>query len=265
MNTAAHWLRGGIAALTLVAPSTGQPAVNNAVSALSAGAFTNEVDSLASAPRVERPAVSDDPFPGRTYGDLDDEACLQALDERHVDYERPRRARGVSAPVHLMGALHGVRFVHAELTEDWEESARREVLDCRLVLSLDDLAALLAKRGVTTVFHYGVYRGDLPLPKHGRPLHHVAALAIDIAGFERDDGTKLDVRHDWAGWVGAPTCSEKTPIASKKPNAGELHDLLCDVAGAKLFHQVLTPNHDAKHRDHFHLEVMRQTSWTMLE
>jgi hypothetical protein len=229
--------------------------------ALSAGAVPTDV---VSAPYVKR-APADDPFPGRTYGELDDESCLNALDDRHVDYERAGRARGVSAPVHLMGALHGVRFVHAELAEEWQESARREVLDCRLVLALDDFAAMLAPRGVVTVYHYGVYRGDLPLPKHGRPLHHVAAMAIDVAGFERDDGTHLDVRRDWAGWVGAHTCNEAKPVASKKPNAPELHDLLCAAAEAKLFHQVLTPNHDAKHKDHFHLEVMRDTSWTMLE
>ena len=38
---------------------------------------------------------------------------------------------------------------------------------------------LAAERGITTVLHYGVYRGDLPLPRRGRPLHHVAALAIE--------------------------------------------------------------------------------------
>ncbi len=56
--------------------------------------------------------------------------------------------------------------------------------------------------------------------------------------------------------VRSPARSERT---------GELHGILCDVVGEKLFHQVLTPNHDARHRDHFHLEVMRDTEWTLVE
>jgi hypothetical protein len=40
---------------------------------------------------------------------------------------------------------------------------------------------------------------------------------------------------------------------------------VCEAAEEKLFHQVLTPNHDARHRDHVHLEVMRGTEWRMVE
>ena len=55
-----------------------------------------------------------DPFPGRTYGNLDAKSCLRALDEREVPYERFGHARGVSTPVLLMGPLHGVLFFHAD-------------------------------------------------------------------------------------------------------------------------------------------------------
>ena len=279
MNTAASWLRGGIVALVLATPATGEPAEKVALVVSSDLPTLPRVSAalspaLAPAP-VLVPAPADDalpappafvdPFPGHTYGNLEDLACVLELDTRNIAYQRyERHARGVQTPVRLLGPLHGVRFQHAD-TADWLASARREILDCRLVLALDDLAGLLAARGVATVLHYGVYRSDLPLPKRGRPLHHVAALAIDVAAFVKDDGTRLDVQRDWAGRVGARTCEDDLDAPARTARSGELHGILCDVAREKLFHQVLTPNHDARHKDHFHLEVMRETEWTMLE
>lgn len=205
-----------------------------------------------------------DPFPGRTYGNLDAKTCLRELDEREVPYERFGRARGVSTPVLLMGPLHGVLFFHAD-APDWLTSARREVLDCRLVLSLDDFARALSARGVTSVVHYGIYRSDVPLPAHGRPQHHVAGLAIDVAAFVKADATRIEVLRDWSRKGGVKSCSEDAPAAGLSNNALELRGILCDVAKEKMFHQVLTPNHNAQHRDHFHLEVMRGTSWTLMQ
>jgi hypothetical protein len=260
MKTAASWMRGGIVGLILVAPATGEPAERVTRNVL--------VDSLAietELPPVDAiplPALPVDPFPGRTYGDMDDFGCVLALEARGVAYERVGHARGVQTPVRLMGPLHGVRFRHAD-TPDWLESAKREILDCRLVLALDDLASVVAARGFTTVLHYGVYRGDLPLPKRGPVLHHVAALAMDVAAFEKEDGTRVDVRRDWRSRVGAPVC-DAGPHASDAPTA-EVHGIVCEVASERLFHQVLTPSHDARHKDHVHLEVMRGTEWSMVE
>lgn len=262
MRTAASWMRGGIVGLILVAPATGEPAEKVALNArLDAPVLEAEPPPVNA---VALPDVPVNPFPGRTYGNLEDVDCILGLETREIPYERyPGHARGVQTPVRLMGPLHGVRFQHAD-TPDWLASARREILDCRLVLALDDLAAVVASRGVTTVLHYGVYRGDLPLPKHGRPLHHTAALAIDVAAFVKDDGTRLDVRRDWRGYVGQPTCDGSDGAVGREATR-ELRAMLCEVAREKLFHQVLTPNHNAEHKDHFHLEVMRDTEWTMVE
>jgi hypothetical protein len=256
MNLVASWVHGGILALFLGAPATVAPPMEP-VEPPEGAPGPSGVERGADAP-------SADPFPSRTYGNLDDEGCLAALDQRNIPYERyERRARGVKTPVRLLGALHGVKFIHADIP-DWLTSARREILDCRLVLALDDLASLASRHGVASVVHYGVYRGDLPLPKTGRPLHHVAALAIDVAAFVKEDGTRLDVKRDWPGRVGGATCEGK-PAPAKDDQSDELYGVLCDVARERLFHQVLTPNHDSRHKDHFHLEVMRGTSWTLVQ
>jgi hypothetical protein len=279
MNTAASWLRGALAGSIFAITALGEPAGNVSFAAQSEPVSPPSINLAAPSALVEAvapapdpsPVDAVDPFPGHTYGNLEDVACLVALENRGIAYERyGRHAHGVQTPVRLMGPLHGVHFMHAEAT-DWLASARHEILDCRLVLALDDFAALLARRGVTSVYHYGVYRGDLPLPRKGRPLHHVAALAMDVAMFEKEDGTRIEVRRDWSRRLGARTCAaDGASGASTSPpppseRAGELHAILCDVVGEKLFHQVLTPNHDAAHWDHFHLEVMRDTEWTLVE
>jgi hypothetical protein len=204
-----------------------------------------------------------DPFPGRSYGKLDAGACYRALDERSVSYAKVARARGVDAPVRLTGLLHGVDF-HSEPDVHRERMAH-EILDCRLALALDDFARMLSQRGVVEVIHLGMYRGDLPLPRGKRLRHHVAALAIDVAAFVKADGTRVIVQDDWHGRIGAQTCGERAQPWKPTPATVELRELLCEAAGAKLFHQMLTPNHDRRHADHFHLEVMRDTSWMMVE
>jgi hypothetical protein len=289
MKTAAHWLRGALAGSILAVTALGEPAGNVSFAAQSEPVLLatslNPVVPRIEAVEAEAPtpaapvaaALPVDPFPGHTYGNLEDVACLVALENRSIAYERyGRHAHGVQTPVRLMGPLHGVHFMHAE-APDWLQSARHEILDCRLVLALDDFAALLAQRGITAVYHYGVYRGDLPLPKKGRPLHHVAALAMDVAMFEKEDGSRLVVRRDWSRRQGVRPCAVNpateaaaAPGSANAPNAPttparELRGILCDVVGEKLFHQVLTPNHDANHWDHFHLEVMRDTEWTLVE
>ena len=248
--------------LILVAPATGESAERaNLETHLD---FPAVEAAFPPVDPIPAPDLTGDPFPGHTYGNLEDVACIVALENRQIPYERfGRHARGVQTPVRLMGPLHGIRFQHAEAT-DWLASARREILDCRLVLALDDFASLLAPSGVATVLHYGIYRDDLPLPRHGRPLHHTAGLAIDVAALVKEDGTRLEVQRDWHGRVGQRTC-EGAPPTSGTPGTGELHAILCEVAREKLFHQVLTPNHNAAHWNHFHLEVMRETEWTMVE
>lgn len=258
MKPWAKFIHGGIVGLVLLAPSTASPAVKDMT-----GSVTREVTPKMEESSATTSRADVDAFPGRTYGDLDGRGCLWELEQRSIPFERYGHARGVETPVRLVGALHGVLF--RTDTIDWETSAKREVLDCRLVLALDDLAEIVAKHGVTEVVHYGIYRGDVPLPKHGRPRHHVAALAIDLAELVKEDGTRLAVRRDWAGYVGARTCVEGARPTASSEVAIELRGILCEVAKDKLFHQVLTPNHNAQHRDHFHLEVMRDTSWTMIE
>ncbi len=137
MKTAAAWFRGALVGSAFAVTATGAPAEKTSLAA-QAEPVPVTLDPLALPPlEVEVPAPTD-PFPGHTYGNLEDVACLVSLESRGIAYERyGRHAHGVQTPVRLMGLLHGVRFLHAEAT-DWLSSARHEILDCRLALALDD-------------------------------------------------------------------------------------------------------------------------------
>jgi hypothetical protein len=138
------------------------------------------------------------------------------------------------------------------------------VLDCRLALALDEMAALLAQHGVAQVLHLGIYRADVAPPKRGPFMHHLAGLAIDVAALVKEDGTRLEVRLDWRRGPGAGTCRDDAQRAGRSERAGELHGLLCGVVDAGIFHEVLTPNHDPKHWDHFHMEILRHGERTIV-
>ncbi|TGX52914.1 extensin family protein [Sphingomonas gei] len=66
---------------------------------------------------------------------------------------------------------------------------------------------------------------------------HATADAIDVAGFRLSDGTHVSVLGDWQG-------------------GGEKAAFLRDVrtGGCSLFSTVLSPDYNAAHRDHLHLD-----------
>jgi hypothetical protein len=77
----------------------------------------------------------------------------------------------------------------------------------------------------------------------GNRSEHATANAIDIAGFETADGRKITVKDDWL----KPTPEGRFLRA--------VHDSACGVFG-----EVLGPDYDAFHANHFHLD---EAAWTM--
>jgi hypothetical protein len=96
-------------------------------------------------------------------------------------------------------------------------------------------------RRIASIDHFGSYscrrmygRGT------GLWSEHSTADAIDIAGFRLDDGTRITVARDWKGGKNG------------KAKSAFLHDVrdgACD-----LFATTLSPDYNAAHRDHFHLD-----------
>ena len=212
--------------------------------------------------RFENPA-DPDATPAVKYGALTADECFAELDRRQIAYQR-ETARGVLAPVRLTGPLHGVTF-KTDLAESQRATTPWEIGDCRLVLAVDDFAAILAQHDVVTVVHYSMYRTP---PKSWAAekigAQHNGGLALDAARFIKSDGSKLVVLDDFHGAIGAQTCGPGAAPHPATPRGTELRQILCDTVAAHLFNVVLTPDYNRPHRNHFHLEVMAHTRWFLV-
>lgn len=91
---------------------------------------------------------------------------------------------------------------------------------------------------VTRIDHLGSYNcRRLYGRDSGDYSQHATANAVDIAGFRLSDGTRVSVLSDWKD------------DAAKGAFLREVRDGGCD-----LFSTVLSPDYNAAHADHFHLD-----------
>ena len=173
--------------------------------------------------------------------------CTAALRARRVGFARPdladdeTRVGGARAtcrldtPVMLPSSLRNV---------DWREWSRRLpealLVSCRMALALDRLSVVLEQAGVVEVEHVGTYncRG---VAGGGRLSAHGQGRAIDIRAFERATGAPVTVEGDWSG--------------RNRESRAFLHTLAERIQAAGIFSVVLTPDHNAAHKNHLHLEI----------
>ena len=100
-------------------------------------------------------------------------------------------------------------------------------------------------RPVASVQHFGSYScRRLYGRDRGAWSEHATANAVDIAGFTLADGTRISVERDW-GSTGA-----------RGAFLSEVRDGAC-----RLFATVLSPDYNAAHRDHLHLDQAERGGW----
>jgi hypothetical protein len=197
--------------------------------------------------------------PASRWASLSGGQCLTELGRRKLSVKRWRGAAvGVQTPVRVTGPIDGVRFVTPGAKSPYG------VLDCRLALALSDLSRLLRRHAVVEVRVDNMYRPRAHLPGKKKPSQHSYGLAIDLTRLKLEDGTELVIEDDFAGAIGEPVCGQAAR-AELGERAGKLRNLICDVARSELFHHILTPNHDAAHRDHFHLDIARGARQRIIE
>jgi len=93
-------------------------------------------------------------------------------------------------------------------------------------------------RRVAAVDHFGSYScRRLYGRSEGAWSEHARANAVDIAGFSLEGGTRISVVGDWD---------------EEGPRAAFLRDVR--DGACRLFATVLSPDYNAAHRDHFHLD-----------
>jgi hypothetical protein len=200
------------------------------------------------------------------YGHMSNEQCETEADARKIPFEF-EEARGVAMPVRLLSPLHGVEFrLLGKGEHDLDKVSPHDIVDCRLVLALDDFATMLQQHHIVRVVHYSMWRPpgkDWPLDKFA--TRHPGGLALDAARFVKADGNELDVDDDFNGKIGAKTCGDGAGPKPATTKAKELRIILCQAVAARIFSVVLTPNYNRPHKNHFHLEVMVNKNWLLVD
>jgi hypothetical protein len=189
---------------------------------------------------------------GRQIAPGADRACLRALDKRRILFVALGPVRGVRTPVVIAGPIRGVTLE--------PRAGRPPVMDCALAHALTDLTPLLRKLRVTALSYSGAY--DYRTRARSSKLsEHARGLAIDVHGLETAAGT-LEIARDYPRDAGrwraaAPGPGALARCLGRPARAGGklLRTLACRLKLDPRFRVVLTPDDNADHRDHLHIET----------
>ena len=102
---------------------------------------------------------------------------------------------------------------------------------------VEQLALSTLGTGIAEIRHYGSFSCRAMSGNSRRTSLHSSARALDVSGFDLDDGRSISVLRDWG--EGAK---------------GKFLRLVA-VAGCEHFSIVLTPAHDNDHHDHLHFDI----------
>lgn len=183
-------------------------------------------------------------FTGRKLTALTDEAprCMALLDRAGVRHER---LPAISSQDGQCGYADGVRMrpggalatalAPADIGMACPVAAALAMWDWRVV---QPAALRHFGQAVVRIDTYGSYSCRRMYGRaEGSWSEHATADAIDIAGFRLADGTRVSVARDWSGDGAAATFLR------------EVRDGACD-----LFATTLSPDYNAAHADHLHLD-----------
>lgn len=189
-------------------------------------------------------------FTGRKLTGLADDfpACRQLLDRAGIRYTAlpPRQDGqcGYDDAVRLTGGAQTFAFRPAGVGVACPVAAALAVWEWEVV---QPAAARHLGTRVVAIDHFGSYScRRLYGRDSGAWSEHSTANALDIAGFRLADGRRLTIVGDWAG---------------DDADAAFLRDVR--DGACRLFATVLSPEYNAAHRDHLHLDQAARgaTGW----
>lgn len=178
--------------------------------------------------------------------------CHAALAMYQLDYTVGPARMGVVDPVTVTPPINGIAYRGVGAA-----NPRTSLYgDCTLMLSLAKATPFYRARGVVEVTDYGIYNyrcigGGTPPCQNGIS-QHAYATAIDLAAFTTSDGETAVVNDDW---VIDPNSEETCEAPTEPGKDAFLHELICALKTAEIWNIVLTPNYNAAHRDHFHVDL----------
>jgi hypothetical protein len=185
--------------------------------------------------------------------------CLNELRSLGAEFVVAPARPGVQ-PVVLAVPLNGIHFRY--LGSDRRRDSL--VVHCELAVALHAATKVLARHGVIEVTDVETYRFRCKDPRQVPPgcslSLHSFALAIDIAGLTTKDGLYHSIESDWhVDRDRAQTCAAQTRALRRKRSTKSdvlLHEVLCELRARSLFSYYLTPNYNAAHRNHWHLDLL---------
>jgi hypothetical protein len=189
-------------------------------------------------------------FTGRKLAALtgDPAQCRALLDRAGIAYRAmPPGGKGRCAfrdSVRLTPDREAVALSPASVAPSCPVAAALKLWEWHVVQTA---AQRLLGQSVRTVTHLGAYSCRRLYGRDaGAFSEHATADAIDIAGFVLEDGRRIAVAADWAG---------------EGKDAAFLHAVRDGACG--LFSTVLSPDYNAAHRDHLHLDQAERgaTGW----
>lgn len=180
----------------------------------------------------------------------DDGSCHAMLDALGLTWEPAGANRGIADPVLVEPVIAGVAYRYVSRSEP-----TTLLMDCTLAPRLVQLSELVAGYGIDEVIHIGIYNyrcigGGDPDSGTCTPSQHAFARAIDLWGFGlAGSDAEYVVERDWI--ITDETC----PGTPADPADRVLHEIACAMYADGIFQIVLTPNYNAAHRNHFHVDM----------
>ncbi|MBN2529859.1 MAG: extensin family protein [Deltaproteobacteria bacterium] len=206
---------------------------------------------------------------------MSDPQCMRVLKDAGIRTHTPSFPTPfVRTPLLLDSPVEGV-----VIDSKWPQKSKRRVMDCRLIVSLIQLARRARAEGVVKIEYYSTWRPITTADncKKGRkgsncrkvfeqakkgqlPSQHSRATAIDIRWFTFESGAVVDVLEHYEKHFHAPPCDDR-------PDTWEgrfLQHLACALHRDRVFNVMLTPNADRDHVNHFHFDITPNVKWYII-
>lgn len=172
--------------------------------------------------------------------------CLARLRRLGVAFRRASPRRGLVTPVVITGPVNGLK-----LTPMW--GRRPALMDCRFALILHRIAPIVRRVGVDEL-RYSAFYSYRYVSGTGRLSRHASGMAADIFEVRGPGGLRANLLKDWVKAKGRPgDCV--AGVTSRKGRV--LRRLACALEHSGVLFQVMTPDSDYAHRNHYHLSGLR--------
>ncbi len=190
-------------------------------------------------------AVSSSSTPPASGGSGSD--CQAQLRSLGLTFKDSGAVKGIADPVTVSSPIRGVAFRYVA------SSSTSPILgNCAFFVKLAAAADKMKAWGVAEFTHIGTYNYRT-IAGSSKLSQHALGMAIDLAGFKTTGGVYYSIANNshFVKNTSSSTCSQARTTAGDKLLKG----WACDAAGANIFNIILTPNYNAAHRDHFHVDL----------